>query len=345
MNAKDLERMEELRILVYAQVAVNHLREEGDPSYFDMYDIEPHRGRQRKAARLLEEAGIANYSRCMDAKRVKERNAYRSCRSGIGMRVVDFGNSRSYGEEQPFSLEWEDYVLNSYQKEEYLLYQGYKNISSIQGYWSNERMLPKGIIFAYWNQDKYDINRRYNKLGKLMDVKVFPKRFLTDRMRAALRANVESRLKRDLQSLVEWALEVPKDTYNHKIDSFFPTHYFSSIGKFNKEKFEGTTLEEHYDVCENSPYLRRLQALKKDLLAEIDMVEGFISRIHAYGGYEAVLEKIRRHLIEEILDDTPLEIMEPEKRVLAEYTMNNQEEFSFEKLYLESEQEIARVTT
>lgn len=315
MNKNEESRVKELTIKAYSVVAYQYFYEIKDPEFLILDDIESHKGRQKKAARLLMEAGVINPS-----SSDKRLDRYNNLKYTHGYRINNMSDSQVYAVKDEFSVFWKDYkdACSSLSYEE-LRYSGYKTIATSKYLYSKEKINRQELLHIFWNQPLYDFYIKKYPNGKINTVSVYPKKYLIFRMKAALRATVELRLEKECQKLLEWALDLEKESLT--IEHYWYTNedYFKKPEKYSCERYEGEAEE-----------LKRKIAC---LTTEFNRLVSVIHKTKELGGYDAVKEKIRRKLIKDIVEDTPIDILDEDKKIISEYILNNSGEFTYESLY------------
>jgi len=315
-KSEDLEYTEELKLKVWALVARNKLAGRANPEVVEERAIMSHGGRIKKALRLL--GDYVSYEGTV-------RTTYSSTKT---YRVHNFEESKNLGVNNP------DVFLSTMKEYHSLLFNRYygRPFDSVDylGYNFDSDLLPPLAIYIYWHQDEYDVYRKDEK-GY-----VYPKSLLDTRRKAILRAAIEEDLNNDFSKKIERYLDLKEGSLEGKLTEKITTArvYSSLSGSFNRDMFEG----------ENG-FQEEMQHFSNYYNALLNNLTQFINIINKKGGYEVILEQMRRDSIKNIIKRAPLRCANRKEResyndgvdtnLINKYILNNASIFNYEYIYNE----------
>lgn len=306
---EDMKRTEELKVLVWSNVARNSMGKDKINNEITIRSIESNRGRQTKAIRLL--GGIVSIGRI---ERVK----------GVPIQyynVHDFNKSLSYAEKPSFDTD-----IKSLHDDIVSIARDQFEMDTI-AYKVHRYMSGKESLYVYWNQDEFDIK------GVKEDFVVYPKVLLEQRTKTMLRSIVEQYFHNNYHSMVEKRLSLSKGSLKTEDHTTINVRNFTAHGYlFNEESFTG----KNGFMDEYTHFRDYFQALTKNL-SHLQKV------IEAAGGYAALLKEFRLESINEILSNSPMHIFNKDydaynddvfnSPYLNTFILRNSQHFNYETLY------------
>lgn len=274
------QRLLELKLRIWGTVAVNLLNNKENPYVIPSGKIESHGGRIGKAVRDL--GGLVS-----------------STRPDSHYRVHDFDTqSADLAVAPEFITTWQAYhdaVFTGW-------YVTCQSDFDLAGYIDVESLRHSRALYVYWHQDEYDFA---TKNGQSTSVYVYPKALRETRIKAMLRAIVESHYQDDYSTKLERYLSIPEgslkrdDTYVVKVRNFS-----ARAADLSAERYYGTSGFR----AEYMHHREYLDALMYNL-NKLDLL------IQSKGGFEAIHREMRRASMEELLVDAPLRLTYEDKEI------------------------------
>lgn len=267
------ERLLQLKRRVWGTVAVNLLNKEENPYVIPSDKIESHRGRIGKALNDL--GGLVSPAHSKDSTK-----AYR---------VHDF-------ETQSADLAVAPEFITTWQEHHDEVFKGYgicsQNDFDLAGYKTVEALRHAGAIYVYWHQDEYDFATAD------ASVYVYPIALREARIKAMLRAIVESHYNEDYITKLERYLDIPKDSLKRDDEYKIEVRNFCArAADFSHDRFYGPSGFQ----AEYTHHREYLDALLHNL-SKLDAL------VQSKGGYEHIHREMRKASIVELLEQAPLHI-------------------------------------
>jgi len=277
------QRLLELKRRIWGTVAVNLLNNTKNPYVIPSGKIESHGGRIGKALKDL-------------------RGLLSSTRPDSHYRVHDF-------ETQSADLAVAPTFITTWQEHHDVVFTdwsiGKQSDFDLAGYRSVENLGHKGAIYVYWHQDEYDFAVVKPERGETESTYVYPKALRETRIKAMLRAIVESHYQDDYNTKLERYLGIPEgslkraDTYEIKVRNFS-----ARAADLTAERYYGTS-GFHAEYMHHREYLDALMYN----LNKLNLL------IQSKGGFEEIHREMRRASIEELLIDAPLRLTYEDKEI------------------------------
>ncbi len=343
MTSQDQARVDELKRKVYGRTAQKLLEKHKTPYLFLEKDIEGHKGRVTKALRLLEGAQVIVFdyleTEKFQKKANKNRTPYeRDSKSSI-YRVLTFDtDAEQYGTEPEFHLTWDElYPLVMKEYQHCRTTGDFGLIGDMSPHWTP-------AIYVWFNHDEFLFNGvSFGARDPNQDT-IYPVRHHEARQKAILKAVVERHFQTDFTTKLETYMGFPEDSLkktdefdrNEEHIKFRYRNFTRHPASFDAEHFEGSGgfLEEY------AHYAGYVTAMQRSLL-------GFVEMVKARGGYDAIVEEMRRDSITMILRDAPKHInnqddddapYDPNKQPILDkwaalFILQNPNWFNYETLY------------
>jgi len=299
------QRLLELKLRIWGTVAVNLLNQKKDPHVIAGSKIESHRGRVGKALKDLR--GLVS-----PAGSIKDTR-YGSTSTTKAYRVHDF-------ETQSADLAVAPEFITTWQQFHDDIFTGYgicdQQTFDRVGYRTLEELSNAGAIYVYWHQEEYEFITGTD-VGTTSTY-VYPRAQTETRIKAMLRAIVESHYQDDYGTKLERYLGIPEgslkrsDKYRIEVRNFC-----ARAADLSAERYYGTS-GFHAEYMHHKEYMDALMYN----LNKLNLL------IQSKGGFENITREMRRASIEELLIDAPLRLTydddEIRQTVIAsyEYTVN-----------------------
>jgi len=300
VNKKDEERLTELKLHVYGEVARKHIEGDKHPTMLLKRAIESHGGRIAKALRLLGDDGVIAYSYSYS----KEYNEKNKVHKGWGSHQEEVPGSEelyevltfdtdapNYEKEPSFAITWKALYGE--------IMRG--NVSSLSEYGlSGDRQMHEisdaGRIYVYFHNDEFLFDGlKYNVRNTKKSPGVYPERHNEARQKAILKCSVERHFQKDFTRKLEEYLGIKRRTYRDDDHISFGYRNFAKHPvTFTKEYFEGS-----------QGFMEEFEHYKQYVLAMQAQLKEFVEIVKAHGGYEAIIEEMRRDSIEKIFRNAP----------------------------------------
>ncbi len=273
---EDEERLLELQIKVWGYSAKMKLIKDPDPDLIEDVTIEGHRGRVKKALRLLGDSGDITYTATHRTK--GKKSVYG--RPNDTYRIHNFDLSKVHAKKPLFKRSWwcfVDHSIKSTNDMDELHLIGYRDIY---------HMPNDEALYVYWHQDLFDFYNNH----------VYPKADMTTLHKAILRALVEEELFANFEKYAadfvgnEHSFFKSEDLYNISFRNFaiYPSYF--------------------YDVSFNGPNGFVEEYNKK--LAEFQKVHEalmtFLRKVEEVGGFKEVMKGIRLKIMEALKRNSPI---------------------------------------
>ena len=273
------DRLLELKLRIWGTVAVNLLNNKENPYVIPASKIESHGGRIGKAIKDL--GGLISPARSKDSAR-----AYQ---------VHDF-------ETQSADLAVAPTFITTWQEHHDKIFTGYGICSQsdfdLAGYIDVDRLGHAGALYVYWHQDEYDIATVKAERGEAANVYVYPRALRETRIKAMLRAIVESHYNDDYITKLEHYLSIPEGSLKRNDTFEIEVRNFSArAADLSAERYYGTSGFK----AEYSHHREYLDALLHNL-SKLDAL------VQSKGGYEHIHREMRKASMVELLERAPLHI-------------------------------------
>jgi len=296
MVQADIERLEELKLRIWACVARNLLSGRDDPYEVSSDEIESHGGRQTKAIRLL-----GFWIRYKGPSK-SSHNSSAKCYT-----VSGFQDSSVSTKEPLFAVNLRARHHTIFKEEpssqEEMNATGYRYLNVLKD--------PE-VLDVYWHKEEYSIINIVSQTNS----QVFPKRLLEESIKATFVAIIDHYIDDTFHSKIEEYLSIPANTLKTDNYTFINPRNFSAHGCMFSEKTylgKGGFLEEY------THYMEYYQALIKSL-------NTFNDAVQKMGGYKAIIKNLRKDTIEHFLHQAPLHAFTPYKEdETPKYQQNKKE--------------------
>jgi len=270
------DRLLELKLRIWGTVAVNLLNKEENPYVIPASKIESHGGRIGKAIKDL--GGLVSPTR-------PDRH----------YRVHDL-------ETQSADLAVAPEFITTWQVHHDAVFATYgitcQDDFDLAGYIDIESLSHKGAIYVYWHQDEYDFATKKANRGESSSIYVYPRALREARIKAMLRAIVESHYQDDYITKLERYLDIPKDSLKRNDEYKIEVRNFSArAADLSHDRFYGTSGFQ----AEYMHHREYLDALLHNL-SKLDAL------IQSKGGYEHIHREMRKASMVELLEQAPLHI-------------------------------------
>ena len=275
-KANDQERINQLKLRIWGHVARNILNGTKDPYEITQDQIEPHRGRIKKALNDL--SGYIQYSRGVKGQYSSETIYYK---------VLHHDESISLSEVPKFYSDLHNihnliFRMDSADNQIAFDTIAYKRTNDLS---------LSNLLYVYWNKDNFDVLYEENTTAL-----IYPKATLETRTKAILRAIIEQYTYTHYHSWIEKFLGIPigsmrtDDEIKIKVRNFSAHSY-----RLSKENFLG----QNGYLNEYAHFANYFQALAKSLTT-------FDQLIMDHGGYDSIIEIYRKETIKHLLEQALL---------------------------------------
>lgn len=324
-KADDYDRLEELKLKIFGQVARQLLNGNKTPYVVSSNEIEPHGGRVKKAVRLLKEAGVIVY-KGRTASRYNSEDTYK---------VLTFDrDSASYKQEPRFKTHWTQHLNETTQT---YSYRGYGTSCDRGGVTSQEEADTIGFrrtgnlssgeaLYVYHHRDDFSISIIQETAN------VYPNAGLEELRRQILKSVVETRFQDHFQEKLTAYLGLPEESFKREESTNMSHRQFSYHAvAFTPEHYEGF-------IEEYTHYKTYFEAMLHQVHKTLDLIK-------EKGGHAEIVKEMRIAAIQEILEEIPLYIAqkhdtreygyESEIHIscLYRYILRNSEFMDYEYLY------------
>lgn len=283
LNINDLERLEELKRIIWGHAATRSICSEDNPFLIAEETICDHKGRAAKAIRLLTDAGYISWAGRKTIKRIwgdttiKTYNIHKMEESRAvevePVFITDIQNTHDEIFNNVFDTQFEfDTVI-------------YKNAGALGN---------KYAIYVYWHQEDYEIITHKDSIT--WEVRLYPKSLKDLRFKNIMRSLVEQYFHSNFHTKVEEYLNVPEGSIK-KDDHFeLKIRNFAAHGhRFSMEKYFG-----------KNGFKNEYTHFKEYFTALINRLDTFQGIINEAGGQEVVTEKYRKEIISNLLTSAHL---------------------------------------
>lgn len=221
--------------------------------------------------------------------------------------VLHFEDSKNLGTAPVFDTTGKDLykTITGVYKENHEI-AGYRNISSIP---------PLERIYVSWHLDQYTV----------ADDHVFPKNLQETRLKDVLRTVVEMHFQEDFWEKLETFLGLQKDSLKIVDGLLFVRNFSSTAFGFGKETIEGT-----------GGFLEEYQHYEQYFKAVQYHIHKFLDIVRAKGGYEKIVEEMRRATMQELLHNAPLHLNDDnddDEKEHSSFILKHANYFHYDVLY------------
>lgn len=310
----DAQRLEELTIRVYGQVARNLLNNVAHPEIIKGSNIETHQGRYKKAINMLTNAGIIEYAGV-------DNNCYQTKKK---YRVLDFDTKSAQYEAAPkVRTTWKEFhqkifSFNNPDTQNEFDRLGFKDVS---------KLYDRNAIHVYWHKDEYQFltdKRKNVPNNEIQGTYVYPVALEETRIKGILRALVEQHFQDDYHTKLERFLGIPAGTLDTDDHAYFSIRNFSAYSAhLTHDKFFGT-----------KGFMDEYRTNLKYMQAMLHNLEKFERLVQFNGGFEGVVAQMRKDSISQILEDSPLTLgLTTDPDVIKTYPKYSQEHKDSERKF------------
>jgi hypothetical protein len=313
MNREDTERLKELKMKIWRHQACRLLQGKKNHNEIFSSEIEGHKGRQPKALRLLTDNGYIRYT-----GRGTTKTKYGSDHDDSKYEIFKFDEeSAQFGMVHKFRSTWHELLPD--------IFSGamIKNddVFNLIGYVFVPDLCAESAIYIWWHKEDYDFERDADDSRGNM---VYPKALQDTRIKAILRAMVDRTLHVTYHNRLETLLGLPQNSLPCIKGNGDPDEDGDPIESLGYKVEEHTGIR--YRNCGFTPTIfdaEHTKGLRKEYefytkyFATItDALLKFDEKVKAAGGYAPLIKQMRQTIIQEIIDQSPLNIntKKPEDR-------------------------------
>jgi hypothetical protein len=291
-DQQDTVRTNELKLHVWAHVAMNLLHNNKNPYEIKADEIEKHKGKRSKAIRLLEDT-----------------IEYEGYSKGVYRDTVAVYNVQGFEDSKSLAVKLDmlpdiniihDYMFG------YLCTRSQENMDTCQ-YSDIKYLSNDNLLYVYWHREEYQFVEMTDK-----NIVVYPKAYHDLRTKYMVRAIIDHYLHIHLHDHIEHLIGVPAGSIKTNDNFQLTVRNFAAHGyRFSTEAYFGTGgFKEEY-----THFKDYFEALLKNL-------EKLQNLIQKAGGQENIIAYYRKNIITILIEAAPLYIFQPYVKSYDEETTN-----------------------
>lgn len=266
MNTADKERLLELKIHVWYQVAHKLIENEDHPYILPGYEIETHKGREDKAIRLLTDAGIIT----------KTGNKV--------YKVLRFEEAKELATKPIFNINWDQQILGEVHEGITLL-----NRLNKAGYKAIERFSKTEVLYIYFHKDEFNTIKEKNEHHDNGWDIFYLKELTVLRDKMVLKALVEIELQNNFPQYIQHFVGYDSSLIYPSVKEEFTFKKYAISSVFLNGELEG--IFESYTNNTN-----KANAMN-------DAFNRTIAWVDSAGGYQEAIKIIRKQIIKDFTEN------------------------------------------